>query len=127
MSVRTQPGQTEFTAKFRSAAASCEINPIERCLGDAVSWRPSIGSVGQLAATAGDIDYTRCAAFDKQRGERPRDAQRSERVGFKRLSNHFVASRIYFGSAGGAGRGRSVSVNMRIFQVSPSRTLTNPK
>src|SRR5262249_36116181 len=38
-----------------------------------------------------------------------------------------LASRIYFGSAGGAGRGCSVSVNMRIFQVSPSRTLTDPK
>jgi hypothetical protein len=36
---------------------------VERCLGNAVSWRPSIGSVGQLAAAAGDIDYTRCAAF----------------------------------------------------------------
>jgi hypothetical protein len=27
MSVRTQPGQTEFTANFGSATASCEVTP----------------------------------------------------------------------------------------------------
>jgi hypothetical protein len=32
------------------------------------------------------------------------------------------ASHIYFVSAGGAGRGCSVSVNVRIFQSSPSQT-----
>ena len=92
-SVRTQPGQTEFTEKFGNATASCEVTPVERCLGDAVSWRPSISSVGQLPATAGDIDHTRCAAFGKQRGERPRDMQRSELVGFKRLSDQLVVDR----------------------------------
>src|SRR5438067_717015 len=46
MSVRTQPGQTELIANFRSAAASCDVTPFKAVLemqyaGDQPSAPPS--------------------------------------------------------------------------------------
>ncbi len=52
MSVRTQPGQSEFTASFGSAAASCEVTPFRAVLemqytgahpsAPSVSWPPPL-------------------------------------------------------------------------------------
>jgi hypothetical protein len=66
---------------------------IESGLRDAVSWRPAVGSVGQLATAAGDIDNARRATFCQQRREFTRDAQRPERVGFESLADQPVTDR----------------------------------
>ena len=63
ISVRTQPGETEFTAKRGRAAAKCWVRAFSAGLGHTVSRSPVLQPVGQLAPLRLETLTTRGASL----------------------------------------------------------------
>ena len=85
-------GTDGIDRKVRQGGGELDGDAVQRCLGDAVGGRPTVGAVGQLSAAAGNIDDPRIIALS-QEGRKACERGAPERIGAQRRLKHFRAER----------------------------------